>query len=41
LDALIQALRLKNSTDKALLEAEERSAARARARVQLVAHVHR
>ena len=41
LDALVRALRSKKPSDRAKLEAEEREAARARVRVELMSHVHR
>ena len=41
LDALVRALRSKKPGDRAKLEAEEREAARARVRVELMSHVHR
>ena len=41
LDALVRALRSKKPSDRKRLEAEEREAARARVRVELMSHVHR
>jgi hypothetical protein len=41
LDALVRSLRSKKPSDRTKLEAEEREAARARVRVELMSHVHR